>query len=86
MNKICHKIGYTNNLERRLTTYKTGNPDIELVYSENLNCNKKQLETCVVNLNTLKLLKNKTEVICDVPLRKILEEIEDCKSLLNKHA
>jgi len=86
MNKICHKIGYTNNLERRLTTYKTGNLDIELVYSENLNCNKKQLETCVVNLNTLKLLKNKTEVICDVPLRKILEEIEDCKSLLNKHA
>jgi prophage antirepressor-like protein len=29
--KICYKIGYTANLEKRLQTYKTGNPDIELV-------------------------------------------------------
>ena len=83
--KICHKIGYTSNIEKRLATYKTGNPDVELVHSENLHCNKKQLETCVVNLNILKLLKAKTEVICDVPLKKILEELEDCKALLDKH-
>jgi prophage antirepressor-like protein len=83
--KKCHKIGYTANLEKRLATYKTGNPDVELVHSENLHCNKKQLETCVMNLNILKLLKNKSEVICDIPLKKILEEIEDCKALLDKH-
>lgn len=83
--KICHKIGYTSNLEKRLATYKTGNPDVELVHSENLHCNKKQLESCVINLNILKLLKNKTEVICDVQLKKILEELEDCKALLEKH-
>ena len=84
-NKICYKIGYTSDIEKRLATYKTGNPDVELVHSENLHCNKKQLESCVINLNILKLLKHKTEVICDVPLKKILEELEDCKRLLEKY-
>ena len=85
-NKICYKIGYTANLEKRLATYRTGNPDIELAHQENLKCNKKQLETCILNLNILKRLKNKTEVICDAPLEKIKEEIEDCKKLLEKHS
>ena len=86
--KICYKIGYTENLEHRLATYKTGNPDAELEIShqENINCNKQQLETCILNLNTLKKLKYNTEVICDVPLKKIIEEIVDCKKLLEKHS
>ena len=50
-----------------------------------MECNKKQLEKCVLNLNTLKLLRNKTEVICDNPLKEIIIEINDCKELLNKH-
>lgn len=85
-NKTCYKIGYTANLEKRLATYRTGNPDLELEYQENLKCNKKQLEYCILNLNILKRLKNKTEVICDVPLEKIKEEIKDCKKLLEKHS
>lgn len=83
--KTCYKIGYTSNLEKRLRTYKTGNPDIELVYHENLKCNKQMLEKCIMNLNTLKLLKSKTEIICDVSLDKLKEEIRDCKQLLSKH-
>lgn len=82
--KKCYKIGYTANLEKRMATYKTGNPDIELEHYENINCNKKQLEKCIINLNILKLLKNKTEVICDTPLEKIKNEIEECKKLINK--
>ncbi len=39
-----------------------------------------------MNLNILKRLKNKSEVICDVPLDKIKEEIEDCKKLLEKYS
>ena len=84
-NKICYKIGYTSNLEKRLSTYKTGNPNIELVHQENLKCNKKQLEKCVISLNTLKLLKNKAEIICNVSLEKIKAEISDCKKLLEKY-
>jgi hypothetical protein len=84
--KDCYKIGYTANLEKRMATYKTGNPDIKLEHYENINCNKKQLEKCVINLNYLKLLKNKTEVICNVSLDKLKEEFNDCKQLLNKHS
>lgn len=85
-NKICYKIGYTANLEKRLATYKTSNPDIELAHSENINCNRKQLEKCILNLNVLKLLKNKTEIVCNISLEKIKKEIEDCKKLLAKHS
>lgn len=85
-NKNCYKVGYTANLEKRLATYRTGNPDIEIAHQENINCNKKQLESCILNLNILKRLKNKTEVICDIPLEKIKEEIEDCKKLLEKYS
>ena len=73
-------------MEKRISTYKTGNPDIEIVYHENLKCNKKQLESCIINLNILKKLKNKTEIICDVSLEKIKEEIQDCKKLLAKYS
>ena len=83
--KTCYKVGYTANLEKRLSIYKTGNPDIELVHQDNVECNKKQLEKCILNLNTLKLLRNKTEVICDIPLKTIISEIEDCKKLLEKY-
>jgi hypothetical protein len=31
-------------------------------------------------------VKNKTEIICDTPLKKIIEEIKDCKKLLEKHS
>jgi len=84
--KTCYKVGYTANLKKRLATYKTGNPDIELIHQENVECNKQQLEKCVINLNTLKLLRNKTEVICDVSLKEIIEEIADCKKLIEKHS
>ena len=73
-------------MEKRLASYRTGNPDIELAHHENLKSNKKQLEKCIINLNILKRLKNKTEIICDVPLEKIINEIKDCKELLKKHS
>jgi prophage antirepressor-like protein len=83
--KKCYKIGYTKDLNKRLNTYKTGNPDIELVYSENVNCNKKQLEKCVLNLNSLKRLSSKNEIICNNSLDEIKREITDCKKLIKKH-
>jgi len=84
--KQCYKIGYTTNLNKRLATYKTGNPDIELAHQENVNCNKKQLEKCVLNLNILKRIGSKKEVICDSPLEEIKKEIEDCKKLIARYS
>jgi prophage antirepressor-like protein len=83
--KICYKIGYATNLNARLESYKTGHPDIELVYQENVNVSKKQLEKCVLNLNILKRLSSKNEIICDKSLEEIKSEIEDCKKLIKKH-
>jgi prophage antirepressor-like protein len=84
--KKCYKIGYTKDLNKRLNTYKTGHPDINLVYSENVNCNKKQLEKCVLNLNSLKRLSSKNEIICNNSLDEIKREITDCKKLITKHS
>jgi len=83
--KQCYKIGYTSNLTKRLATYKTGNPDVELAHHENINCNKKQLEQCVLNLNILKKLSSRNEIICNRSLKEIKDEIEDCKKLIEKH-
>ena len=83
--KQCYKIGYASNLNKRLETYKTGHPDIELVHQENVNVSKKQLEKCVLNLNIMKRLSNKNEIICNSSLDEIKNEIVDCKKLINKY-
>jgi len=82
----CYKIGYTTNLNMRLATYKTGHPDIEIAYQENVNVSKKQLEKCVLNLNILKRLSSKNEIICNKTIEEIKNEIEDCKKLIAKHS
>ena len=84
--KHCLKLGYATNLNKRLDTYKTGHPDIELVHQENVNVNKKQLEKCVLNLNIMKRLSTKNEIICDSSLKDIINEIQDCKKLLVKYS
>ena len=83
--KICYKIGYATNLNKRLESYKTGHPDIELVYQENVNVSKQQLEKCVLNLNIMKRLSTKNEIICDSSLKEIINEIQDCKKLIDKY-
>ena len=84
--KHCLKLGYATNLNKRLDTYKTGHPDIELVHQENVNVSKKQLEKCVLNLNIMKRLSSNNEIICDSPLKDIINEIKDCKKLLVKYS
>ena len=81
----CYKIGYTTDLEKRLATYKTGNPDVELAHHENVSCNSKQLEDCVLNLNILNKLGFRNEIICNKSLKEIKKEIKDCKKLIIEH-
>ena len=83
--KICYKIGYASNLNKRIESYRTGHPDIELIYQENVNVSKKQLEKCVLNLNIMKRLTTKNEIICDSSLEEIKNEIKDCKKLIDKY-
>jgi prophage antirepressor-like protein len=83
--KICYKIGYATNLNKRLETYKTGHPDIELVYQENVNISKEQLEKCILFLNLKKRLSSKNEIICNISLKEIISQIKDCKILIEKY-
>lgn len=83
--KQCYKIGYTTNLKTRLSTYKTGHPDIELAHQENVNVNKQQLEKCILNLNILNRLSSKNEIVCNRSLEEIINEINDCKKIIAKH-
>jgi prophage antirepressor-like protein len=83
--KLCYKIGYASDLNKRLETYKTGHPDIELVHQENVNVSKKQLEKCVLSLNLMKRLSSKNEIICNSSLEDIINEIQDCKKLIEKY-
>lgn len=80
----CLKLGYATNLNKRLQTYKTGHPDIELVHQENVNVSKKRLEKCVLSLNIMKRLTSKNEIICNTTLEKIKQEISDCQKLIKK--
>jgi prophage antirepressor-like protein len=82
----CYKLGYASNLNKRLDTYKTGHPDIDLVHQENVNVSKKQLEKCVLNLNIMKRLSSKNEIICNSSLKEIKNEIKDCKKLISKYS
>ena len=81
----CYKLGYATNLNKRLDTYKTGHPDIELVHQENVNVSKKQLEKCVLNLNIMNRLSSKNEIICNSSLDEIKSEIKDCKKIIVKY-
>ena len=80
----CLKLGYATNLNKRLQTYKTGHPNIELVHQENVNVSKKGLEKCVLSLNIMKRLSSKNEIICDTTLEKIKQEISECQKLIKK--
>ena len=80
----CLKLGYATNLNKRLQTYKTGHPDIELVHQENVNVSKKGLEKCVLSLNIMKRLTSKNEIICNTTLEKIKQEISECQKLIKK--
>jgi len=55
------------------------------VYQENVNVSKKQLEKCVLNLNIMKRLSSKNEIICNSSLKTIINEIKDCKKIISKY-
>ena len=55
------------------------------MYQENVNVSKKQLEKCVLNLNILKRLSSKNEIICNSSLKNIISEIQDCKKNILKY-
>jgi hypothetical protein len=79
--KKVYKIGITNNIKKRLTTYKTGNPNIKILYLIKTDLDKKQLESCIKNIMKFNITKKKTEIIYN-SLPKLLDDIKECSKLL----
>ena len=68
--KKCYKIGYTDDIEKRMKIYKTGKANIELIYYLEINFDGKQTEDCVKNMNKLHRMKNKTDDMCFLTLKR----------------
>jgi prophage antirepressor-like protein len=82
--KNCFKIGYTDNIEKRLKVYKTGSP-MKLIYYIPIIFDGLQTEQCVKSINKLHKLKNKTDDLCFLSLNKLKESIKDCLKSLKLH-
>ena len=81
INKKVYKIGITKNIKKRLSTYKTGNPNVKILYLIKTDLDKNQLENCVKNILKFDTIKKKTEIIY-TSLTKLLEDINNCSKLL----
>jgi hypothetical protein len=57
VNKKVYKIGITKDIKKRLSTYKTGSPNIRLLYTIDTKIDKKQLESCIKNIMKFNIAK-----------------------------
>jgi hypothetical protein len=81
ISKIVYKIGITKDIKKRLSTYKTGSPNIKLLYIIKTNLDKKQLEDCIKNVMKFDTIKKKIEIVYS-SLSKLLDDINKCSKLL----
>jgi prophage antirepressor-like protein len=83
--KKCFKIGYSNNIKKRMLVYKTGKSNIELIYYISIIFDGKQTEECIKNINKIHKLKNKTDDLCYLSLLQLKESIKDCLDKFTNH-
>jgi prophage antirepressor-like protein len=83
--KKCYKIGYTDDIEKRITVYKTGKSDISLIYYIAIDFDGHMTEDCIKNTNKLHRLKKKTDDLCYISLKQLKESIIDCMNKFTNH-
>ena len=82
---ICYKIGYCDDIKKRMAVYKTGNFNHKLILYIALNFNGKILEDCVKGKLKSHLIKSRTDTICYISLKKLKKEIITCLNDINNH-
>ena len=82
--KKCFKIGYTDDIEKRIKTYRTGS-NIKLIYYIDIIFDGKQMEDCVKNTNRLHQLKMKTDDLCYLSLKQLKDSISICINNFEHH-
>jgi prophage antirepressor-like protein len=76
--RICYKLGITNDLKRRMRTYHTGNPNIDLLsYFIIKNLDSMTVENCVKSVLKFKELKKNNEIFCE-SLKNIYKLLDSC--------
>jgi prophage antirepressor-like protein len=82
--KKCFKIGYTDDIEKRLKVYKTG-MSMKIIFYIPIIFDGKQMEDCVKSINKLHKLKIKTDDLCYISLKQLKDSIADCIKMLKVH-
>jgi len=83
--KKCYKIGYTDDINKRIQVYKTSKSNIKIIYYIPIIFDGKQVEDCIKNINKLHKLKNKTDELCFLSLKQLKATIIDCISIMENH-
>jgi prophage antirepressor-like protein len=83
--KKCYKIGYTDDIEKRLTVYRTSKPGMKIIYYIAIIFDGKQTEDCIKSINKLHEMKNKTDDLCFLSLKQLKNSIIDCLDMMKTH-
>ena len=76
--RICYKLGITDDIKQRMRTYRTGNPNIDLIsYFIIKNLDAITVEDCVKSVLKFKELKKNNEIFCE-SLKNIYNLLESC--------
>lgn len=82
--KKCFKVGYTDDIEKRIQVYRTAH-NIKIIYYIPIIFDGKQTEECVKNINKLHKLKQKTDDLCYLSLKQLKNSISNCLYMLKLH-
>jgi prophage antirepressor-like protein len=85
INITCYKIGYADDMKKRLKEYKVGNFKHKHLCYIPIDINKKEIENCIKARNKPHLTKLITDSICFMSLKDLKEEITDCIKFLKSH-
>lgn len=80
--KTLYKIGITKNIKKRISSYKTGNPNFRLKYYIKTNLDIKQLEVCIKNTSKFRSIKKNNEIIYYETLKDLKNDILRCSNML----
>lgn len=77
-NKICYKLGITDDLKKRMCQYRTGNPNVCLIsYFKIQNLDARIVENCTKSVLKYAQLKKNNEIFC-TSLKNIYRLIQSC--------
>ena len=85
INIKCLKVGYDDDMEKRMRQYKVGNFKHKLLSYIPLKIDRKQIESCIKMRLKPHLTKLVTDTVCFTSLEKLKIDIIDCINFNSQH-